>query len=433
MSRVIHTLPGGPTLPYVVSGEGLYLHMKDGRKLLDMTAGSTASVILGWGEQRVLNAMKAQMDKICHIDYKVWNDENRDELAELLLSRAEHKLNRVYFSGQSGSDACEASMKLSYQSRYDNGQASKQWFISRLQSYHGATSDALAVGDRLNMNFFHPGLSLKRAKINEHNPYRCMNDGESLDDYAKRSAKELENKILEIGPENVCGFIGETIMGGLVGDVPPAPNYWKYVRAVCDKYDVHLILDEVWCGTGSSGKIYCCDWDGITPDFIFMGKTLSAGYAPTSIVVTSDKIENIIKNGQGRVQHGHTHQGHSLGVAATLAVQKIIHTDEMLKHINEIGQYMRDTIESELGGHPFFDNVRGRGLRFSFEYKCKDQHALGLKVAEVMEKKHNILISGKWHRIEFTPAFIITKEQASMVLERFIETFRSVSKDWESI
>ena len=75
-------------------------------------------------------------------------------------------------------------------------------------------------------------------------------------------------------------------MGGLVGDVPPTKNYWKKIRRVCDKNKIHLILDEVWCGTGTSGKIYCIDWDGITPDFLFLGKTLGAGYAPVSAFLT---------------------------------------------------------------------------------------------------------------------------------------------------
>ena len=91
-------------------------------------------------------------------------------------------------------------------------------------------------------------------------------------------------------------------MGGLVGDVPPAKNLLKYIRKICTKYNVHLILDEVWCGTGTSGKIYCIDWDGVNPDLVFMGKTLSAGYAPISAVAATKKFENLlIKKNQNRI------------------------------------------------------------------------------------------------------------------------------------
>lgn len=430
MSIVLRTFPNEPVPPYIDHGKGLYLYTKDGKKLLDTTGGFTAHAILGWSNPEVIEAMTEQLNRITHIDYKVYSDENRDQLSELLLSRAEHGLNRVYFAGNSGGEACEAAMKLSYQYFYDSGKKEKRWFISRQQSYHGSSTDALAVGDRPNLDFFKPLLPVNRSKVPEHNIYRLKLDGETLDEYARRGARELDEKIVEIGPEKVCAFIGETMMGGLIGDVPPAPDYWKYVREVCDKYDVHLILDEVWCGTGTSGKIYCCDWDNITPDFLFMGKTLAAGYAPLSIVLTSDKIEHIIKNGQGRIQHSTTHQGHSLSVAAALAVQRIIHNDEMLDHVCKMGDYLRNTLESELKLHPFFANVRGRGLRSSLEFKCTDQNDFGMKLTEIMEKEHGILISGKWHRVCFSPALIITRKEIDLVLDRFIKTFKKVAEHW---
>ena len=216
MSKVIHTFPKADPLTYITRGEGMYLFTEDGCKLLDMNAGSVSYAVLGWSDERVRRAMKEQIDRICHIDYKVWGERNRDELAELLLSKAEHKLDRVYFAGSSGSEGCEAAMKLSYQVHYDNGKKTKQWFISRKQSYHGSTTDALAVSDRPNLEFFAPIFPTKRAKVSQHHPLREKRAGESDDDYAKRSAKELEDKILEIGPENVCAFIGETIMGAAV-------------------------------------------------------------------------------------------------------------------------------------------------------------------------------------------------------------------------
>ena len=432
MSRIIRTFPNEPVPPYITHGEGLYLFTEDGRKLLDTTSGYTASAILGYSEPRILDAMRKQMEKICYIDYKIWSDRNRDELAELLLSKAQHKLNRVYYAGNSGSEACEAAMKMSYQVHYDLGKKTKTWFISRMQSYHGATSDALALGERPNLTFFEPMLSMKRAKIPQHHPKLEMKPGETLDLYAKRSAKELEDKILELGPENVCGFIGETIMGGLVGDVPPAPNYWKYINEVCKKYDVHLILDEVWCGTGTSGKIYCCDWDDVTPDFIFLGKTLAASYCPISVVITSNKVEEIIVKGQGRVQHGHTHQGHALGVAAALAAQKIIHNDDFLENVNKLGEHIQNRLRSEIGTHEFFFDARGRGLRQTMEYQCENKNAFGIKLYEIMEREHGILISGKWHRVSFTPALTIDRDTLDFVLDKFIGTFKKVAAEWTS-
>jgi len=428
--KVFRVFPNEPFPPTVKKTEGIYIHLKDGKRILDTTSGWNSFAILGGGHPFVLQAMQEQLKRFTHIDYKHWTDENVEVLADLLLSKAEHSLDRVYFSGNSGAEAVEAAMKISYQVHQDLGRKEKKWFISREQSYHGATADALSLGERPNLEFYRKMLSPYRARIPMHHPLYRMKSDETLDEYARRSSQELEEKILEIGPDKVCAFLGETMMGGLVGDVPPAPNYWRYIREVCSKYEVHLILDEVYCGTGSSGKIYCCDWDKVTPDFILISKTLAAGYGPLSAVVTSSEIEKVIKSVQGRLQHTTTNQAHSLSVAAAVAVQKIIHDDTLLTHINHIGNYMRQSLVKELGDHEFFRDVRGRGLRFSLEYQCERMNEFGGKLADILLQKHSILISGKWHRVSFTPAFIIEKKEADMVLDCFIEEFILLARQW---
>ena len=116
----------------------------------------------------------------------------------------------------------------------------------------------------------------------------------------------------------------------------------KKVRKICDKYKIHLILDEVWCGTGTTGKTFCIEWDNITPDFLFMGKTLAAGYIPVSAIATK-KIGEEIKKKFGSIQFSTTHQGHSLGVAAALEVQKIINKQSFLSSVVKKGNFLRDT------------------------------------------------------------------------------------------
>ena len=429
ISKVFRVFPNEPIPPFVEYAEGPYVYMKGGRKILDTSAGGTSYSILGWSHPLVQEAIDKQTRKFGHIDYKIWSDENVEALADLLLSRAYHGLDRVYFAGNSGAEACEAAMKMSYQVHYDLGKKEKRWFISREQSYHGSTADALVLGERPNLEFFRPMLSPYRVRIPMHHPLYLQRKDETLDDYAKRSAKELEDQILEIGAEKVCAFVGETIMGGLVGDVPPAPNYWKYIREVCTKYDVHLILDEVYCGTGTSGKVYCCDWDQITPDFIFMGKTLAAGYGALSAVITSSKVENVIKQGQGRLQHTTTHQAHSISVAAALAVQKIIHDDYFLENVEKVGSYMRKTLFDELHNTESFRDVRGRGMRFSLEYLTKDNVLFSSNIEKLLLKNHNILVNAKWHRICFTPSLLLTNSEVDFILESVIKEFINLDKN----
>ena len=430
MSKVFRVFPNDPVPEIVDRTEGLYIYLKDGRRILDTTAGWNSYAILGGGHPDVIKAIQEQLKKFTHIDYKQWTDENVEVLADLLLSKAEHSLDRVYFSGNSGAEAVEAALKISYQVHQDLGRKEKKWFISREQSYHGATADALSLSERPNLEFYRRMLSPYRARIPMHNPLYRMKLDETLDDYARRSSQELEDKIVEIGPEKVCAFLGETMMGALVGDVPPAANYWKYIREVCDKYDVHLILDEIYCGTGSSGKIYCCDWDDVTPDFILISKTLAAGYGALSAVITSSQIEDVIKTVQGRLQHSTTHQAHSLGLAAALAVQQIVHDNNLLKHVNDLGKFMRQTLKEELGKHEFFREIRGRGLRFSLEYQCECMNEFGKELTEALLLQHSILINGKWHRVNFTPAFIIEQEEAEIVLDSFIKEFKLLAGSW---
>lgn len=430
MDHVFLKFPNRPSRPYAARAEGLYIYTEDGRRILDMTSGWTHYAILGHSHPEVLDAMRAQLDRFTHLDYDMWRNRTHDELAELLVSQAPPGLDLVYFAGNSGSESIEAALKISFQVHWDAGKKTKSWVISRDQSYHGATLQAMSISERDILEFYAPLFPVRRARIPVHHPLYHKRADETLDDYARRSAGDLERKILELGAENVGAFVAETQLGALIGDVPPAPNYWRYVREVCDRYDVHLVLDEVYCGLGRSGKVYCCSWDGITPDFVTLAKTLGAGYAPLNAVVTSDRFRKVIAAGQGRLQHGHTHQGFSLGAAAALAVQKIVHRPETLAHVSRMADYMQGRLKQDLGSHPFFRDLRGRGLAFSLEYDCPRKPEFGAAIAETMERKYGVLMDAKWHRVSFSPAYTITKEQADHALDSFRDCFRDLAAQW---
>ncbi len=414
----------------ILKGEEIFLFSKSGKKYMDMSGGFTSHAILGWGNKKIQNAMINQIKKISHTDYKSFLHPAREKLSKILLSKCESSLSKIYLVSSTGGEACEVAMKMSFQYHQLNGCREKKYFISRQQSYHGCTTDSISLGDRKNLNFYKSLMPKNKYKINEHNIYRHKRKNETEDDYAKRSAHDLEKKILSIGPEKICGFVGETIMGGLVGDVPPAKNYWKYIRKICSKYNVHLILDEVWCGTGTSGKIYCIDWDGVNPDLVFMGKTLSAGYAPISAVAATKKFENLLIKNKSKIEYSNTHQGHLLGVVAALEAQKIIHEKTFLKKVQDNGNYLRKIVNEELRNSDFFFNIRGRGLRNSVEYKCKKQHLFGIELSNILREKHKIFLSGKWHRIGIAPAINIRRKYLNYFLEIFIKEFLNLSSSW---
>ena len=432
-TNLLHTFLNEPIPEFVSHGNGYNLFLENGEQYLDMTSGFSGHAIIGWGNKTVINSITEQLNKICHIDYKMYSDKNREDFAKLLIDQCENNLSRVFFAGGSGAEGCEAAVHLSYQAHVESGNSQKTWYISREESYHGATTEAMALGHRPNLAFFKPLFPNNRSKVSEHNKYRAKLTGESDDQYEIRCVNEFEEEVLRIGPERVAGFVAETIMGGLVGDVPPTKNYWKLIREVCNKYNIHLILDEVWSGTGTSGKFYCFDWDKITPDFLFLGKTLAAGYAPLSAIITTEKIHDIIKNGTGRVENSTTFQGHSGSIAAGFAVQKIVTEGDFLKKVIKKGDLVRNLLEEQLKDNIFFKNVRGRGLRNSIEYSCEDSHKFGMSLAKIMKEKHNILISGKWHRVSFSPALTITENDIIKVIEIFSKEFTTLSEKWEKI
>jgi adenosylmethionine-8-amino-7-oxononanoate aminotransferase len=433
MSKVLLKFPNRPVpRPYVTRASGLYLHLEGGRRLMDISGGWTHHATLGYSHPEVLAAMQEQLGRFTHIDYDMWRNRDHDELAEILLSQAPNGLDLVYFCGNSGSEATEAAMKLSYQTHYDQGKRDKQWVISRDQSYHGATLQSMAISERDILDFYSPLFPEKRARIAQHNPSLLRHPLETPEAYGERSAQDLEQKILELGADKVFAFIAETQLGALIGDVPPAPGYWRKIREICDRHDVHLILDEVYCGLGRSGKIYNCSWDGITPDFVCLGKTLASGYAPLSAVVTKRAFIDAIGRGQGRVQHGHTHQGYGLGTAAALAVQKIVHRPETLANVSAISAHMTGRLQAELGDHPFFFDLRGRGLAFALEYRCRDRPAFGAAIQQAMEDRFDIVISAKWHRISFTPPFTITRAEADQTIDALVAVFKDTADRWPS-
>ncbi len=429
MTSLLAKFPNRPAPPYAAAGDGMDIILEDGARLLDFTSGVTGYSVLGYNHAAVIAAMQVQMARFSHMDFNSWGNRQAEELADLLLNQAPAGLDRVYLAGSSGSEAVEAAMKLSYQVHFDSGARQKSHFISRAQSYSGATLHAMSVSELPILEFYAPLLPEGRRRIPQHYPGRELRGGESLDDYARRGAQDLEDAILDIGPGRVAGFVGETMLGTLPGNVPPAPGYWTYVAEVCQRHNVHLILDEVYCGLGRSAKVHCCSWDNVSPDFLCISKNLAAGYAPLSAVLLKSETEDIIRAGTGRISHGHTHQGHSLGVAAALAAQKITQAPDMLDHIGAIGGRLAETLRAELEGHSFFRDVHGRGLMQSAEYDCAEVHEFSLALAVEMREAHGILVDARYHRTSFAPAYIVDDATLDRVLECYVSSFKKTAAD----
>ena len=287
--------------------------------------------------------------------------EAAESLADHLAASAPDGLSYAYFvSG--GSEAMEASLKLARQYFVEIGQPERHAFIARRQSYHGNTLGALAIGGNAWRRKPFLPILVPAHHVSPCYAYRGLEPGEDEASYSRRLAQELEAKILEIGPDKVAAFVAETVVGA-----PSAPSrrragYFREIRAVCDKYGVLLILDEVMSGMGRTGHLFACTEDEVVPDIVVIAKGLGAGYQPIGAMMAHRRIYDAILAGTGFFQHGHTYLGHAIACAAALEVQKVIAEEDLLPKVRRLGERLQDRLQARLGQHPHVGDIRGRGL-----------------------------------------------------------------------
>ncbi len=359
MTRLLHRSAAGVP-PTAVGGKGIEIFDRDGRRYIDASGGAAVSC-LGHGHPDVLAALHAQLDALAYAHTGFFTSEPAERLADLLIEDAPPGLQRVYLvSG--GSEAVEAALKMARQYFVEIGEPQRRRIIARQQSYHGNTLGALAAGgNEWRREPFRP-LLIEAHHIDPCYAYRYRRAGESDEAYAARAAQALEDMIVELGPETVMAFVAETVVGATLGAVPPVADYFKRIRAICDRYGVLLILDEVMCGMGRTGTLHACAQEGISPDLMTIAKGLGGGYQPIGAVLLSQPIYDAFANGSGFFQHGHTYMGHPMAAAAGVAVQEVIRRDHLLDNVAAMGERLRRRLEERFANCAAVGDIRGRGL-----------------------------------------------------------------------
>lgn len=359
MTHVFHRNPRLP-LPTAIGGEGIYLIDSEGKRYLDASGGAAVSC-LGHGHARVIAAIQRQAQSLAYAHTSFFTSEPAEALATRLVQSAPAGLNHVYFvSG--GSEAIEAALKLARQYFMEIGAPQRQYFIARRQSYHGNTLGALAIGGNAWRREPFLPILVPAHHVSPCYAYRDQLPGETEQQYAQRLADELEAKIVELGAERVAAFVAETVVGATAGAVPPVAQYLQKIRAVCDKYGVLLILDEVMSGMGRTGHLFACNEDGVAPDILAIAKGLGAGYQPIGATLAHDRVYDAIVGGSGFFQHGHTYLGHATACAAALEVQNVIAEEKLLDNVLARGEQLRSQLRGRFAKHPHIGDVRGRGL-----------------------------------------------------------------------
>ena len=440
MTNVLHRHSLDTEFPVAVKGDGVYLIDREGKRYLDGSGGAAVSC-LGHGNERVKNAIKSQADALEFAHTRFFTNEPMEALAEDLLSDAPSGLTKAWFTC-GGSESVEAALKITRQYFVETGQPQRRHVIGRLQSYHGTTAGALSAGGNIGRRaVFEPLLLGAMHHISPCFAYRGQHDGESETAYGERVANELEAKILELGADSVAAFVAETVVGSTLGCVPAVPGYFKRIREICDKYGVLLILDEVMCGMGRTGRRYACEDEGIAPDFIALAKGLSGGYLPLGAVLIADKVHKAIEAGSNAVMHSHTYTGHPMSCAAALAVQQEVRERDLLANVRKMGGMLKSALSEQFGTHRYVGDIRGRGLFLALELvrdrRTKEPFEAELKLAErirVRAMENGLVcypmggvVDGKrGENVMIAPPFIIEERHVFELVDKLNKTLDDV-------
>ncbi|MDO8474830.1 MAG: aspartate aminotransferase family protein [Candidatus Rokubacteria bacterium] len=423
--------------PVVDRGEGMYLYDRDGRRYIDAVGGAMV-VTIGHGVKEVVTAVAAQMERVAYAYTGQFVTEALLLLAERVISMAPAGMSKVYFvSG--GSEANEIAIKLARQYFVAQGQESKWRVIARWQSYHGTTGIALsATGRRPARRGYEPYL-LAFPHIPPCYCYRCPFD-KAYPDCRVACAEELERVIRLEGPETIAAFIAEPIVGTSAAALTPPPEYFQRIRAICDRYNILFIADEVVTGFGRTGTNFAIEQFGVTPDMITMAKGVSSGYAPLGGVIIHERIvQGFLKSGASPVLPL-TYAGNPMAAAAGLAVLDYITANRLLERVREIGPYFFDRLRT-LETLPWVGEVRGRGLMAGVELvqdrpskaTFPEQWRVAPRVVEEAMRRGLIILPGQPGMVDgvagdhlmLTPPYIVKEgeiDEIVAILRAAIET-----------
>ncbi len=342
----------------ITHAEGCYIYDGDGNRILDGMAGLWC-VTVGYGRTELAEVAAAQMKELPFYNtfFKTATPPTV-MLAQKIASLTQNRLPHVFFNA-SGSEANDTIFRMVRTYWKLKGEPKRSIFISRWNAYHGSTVAGVSLGG---MKMMHAQGDLPIPGI-EHvrQPYWYGEGREmSPEDFGTLCAQAIEERILAVGPENVAAFIGEPIQGAGGVIIPPA-NYWPQVEAICRKYGILLICDEVICGFGRTGNMWGHETVGVKPDIIAMAKGLSSGYLPISAVAVSAEIVKVMKTG-GDFVHGFTYSGHPVAAAVALRNIEIIEREGLVERTrSETGPYLAKAL-ARLSEHPLVGEVRSVGL-----------------------------------------------------------------------
>ncbi|HVA36848.1 MAG TPA: aminotransferase class III-fold pyridoxal phosphate-dependent enzyme [Candidatus Dormibacteraeota bacterium] len=349
--------------PMAAHGEGVWIYDSEGKAYLDGSSGALVASI-GHGRREVAEAASRAIGDLGFAHSSQFTTAAQESLAARLAALAPAGLEYVYpVSG--GSEANETAIKMAHQYHVRRGNRRKRLIVSRAPSYHGNTLGALSASGHRSRRAASAELLMDWPRV-EAPPCETCRYVPSCASCGEAWADAIERAIVDAGPNNVAAFIAESVTGSsCAAYVTPAP-FFERVRAVCDRYDVLFIADEVMSGIGRTGYHFAIEHGGVTPDLITAAKGVSGGYAPLGAVIVSDRIFRVFSE-SGTFVHGFTHGGSPISAAVGATVLEIYEREGLRERARERGAYLRRRLEALSGDHPIIGEVRGLGLMLGLE------------------------------------------------------------------
>ena len=357
-----------PLIP-IARGQGAWLYDFDGRRYLDGISSWWVN-LFGHCNPRINAALREQLDTLEHVMLAGFTHEPVVELSERLSALTGGTLGHCFYASD-GASATEIALKMSFHSWRNRGLGRKQNFLCLAGSYHGETAGALAVTDVAIFRDAYAPL-IRPAATMPTPDARQAKDGETAIDVARRAAKALESH-LATHHESIAALIVEPLIQCAGGMAMYDPEYLHLARALCDRYEVHLICDEIAVGCGRTGSFFAHEQAGIRPDFLCLSKGITGGYLPLSVVLTSDAIygafyDDATANG---FLHSHSYTGNALACRAALATLDIFAADKVLEQNKHRAEKLAAAL-APLAEHPQVRHLRQRGMILAFDVATDD-------------------------------------------------------------
>ena len=351
----------GPRI--ITKAEGVHLWDSEGQKILDGMAGLWC-VAVGYGREELVEAAAKQMRELPFYNtFFMTAHPPVLELAKAIAEVAPQGMNHVFFTG-GGSEGNDTMLRLVRHYWALKGKPNKKVIIARENAYHGSTVAGASLGG---MKYMHEQGDLPIPGITHiAQPYWFAEGGDrSPEDFGIWAADQLEQKILELGVENVAAFIAEPIQGA-GGVIIPPETYWPRIKEILAKYDILFVADEVICGFGRTGEWFGSQYYDLKPDLMTIAKGLTSGYVPMGGLIVSDKVFAVINEG-GDFNHGFTYSGHPVAAAVGLENLRLLKEEKIVERVkNETAPYLQKRLR-ELADHPLVGEVRGLGMLGAIE------------------------------------------------------------------